>query len=211
MDMIKKTNLIYKVVNGEMRVLGVVDNTMLANGYTKAVNEYTGSDSPDYIIESVNVFEGSIPYDMIMELEKPKQLELKTYVEVCGKSDFTEVKIRDVGDYTIEPEDYLDSLDMYHVFFPIDENVTDITSMYGDLIKSFCEVVESYPEKENCSGEGTIGCGFTSSDNSAKIDDIGINDFMSILNATLSSVDTSNIVNTMGAFLKDIGVEVKYK
>lgn len=145
---LKKTNLIYKVVDGELRVLGVMANTELAKKYVEDLNNTPFSLDGEFVSESICVFEDNIPFELIQKTMDKKPIVLK-YVEVVGTADFSEITIKGVSDYSVVPDDYQDSDDKYHVFFEVSDEEIGSPTLNSDLIRSFCEVVSEYKSMDD--------------------------------------------------------------
>ena len=145
---LKKTNLIYKVVDGELRVLGVMANTELSKKYVEDLNNTPFSLDGEFVSESICVFEDNIPFELIQKTMDKKPIVLK-YVEVVGTADFSEITIKGVSDYSVVPDDYQDSDDKYHVFFEVSDEEIGSPTLNSDLIRSFCEVVSEYKSMDD--------------------------------------------------------------
>lgn len=145
---LKKTNLIYKVVDGELRVLGVMADTELAKKYVEDLNNTPFSLDGGFVSESICVFEDNIPFELIQKTMDKKPIVLK-YVEVVGTADFSEITIKGVSDYSVVPDDYQDSDDKYHVFFEVSDEEIGSPTLNSDLIRSFCEVVSEYKSMDD--------------------------------------------------------------
>lgn len=145
---LKKTNLIYKVVDGKLRVLGVMANTELAKKYVEDLNNTPFSLDGEFVSESICVFEDNIPFELIQKTMDKKPIVLK-YVEVVGTADFSEITIKGVSDYSVVPDDYQDSDDKYHVFFEVSDEEIGLPTLNSDLIRSFCEVVSEYKSMDD--------------------------------------------------------------
>lgn len=152
---LKKTNLIYKVVDGELRVLGVMADTELAKKYVEDLNNTPFSLDGEFVSESICVFEDNIPFELIQKTMDKKPIVLK-YVEVVGTADFSEITIKGVSDYSVVPDDYQDSDDKYHVFFEVSDEEIGSPTLNSDLIRSFCEVVSEYKSMDGDSADDMI-------------------------------------------------------
>lgn len=145
----KNTNLIYKVVDGEVRILGVMDNTNLAKKYVDDLNNSNFCLDGKFVSESVRVLDDSIPFELIQK-SMVKKHKVKKYAEVVGRDDFSEVRVLGVSEYNITPKDYQDSDGIYHVFFELTDEDINSPMLNGGLIKSFCEVVSDYSSCVDC-------------------------------------------------------------
>lgn len=147
---LKDTNLIFKEVNGEIKIIGVMDNTDLAKKYIIDLNNSEFSVDGVFKCKSVPVLNNGIPFSLIEDTMSEKRKVVKKFAEVVGNSVLSEIKVLNISEYTIEPTDFIDSDGLFHVFYDVTNEDLNSLSLNVNLINHFYSVVSEYLEGIEC-------------------------------------------------------------
>lgn len=146
---IKDSNVILKIVNSKVEIVGVMSDYDLAKRYVDDLNMGLGGKGIFYKLQPTDNLDG------IYNSGEVKVIPKTYYIEVKGYEDLSEFTVLGKKE-GVKPKNYIDDNGMYHVFLDCAEDFVMCVECYANLGVEFLNTIKSISNKDTDVVKDTI-------------------------------------------------------